>query len=131
MYPQKPRPDRRATRRWNVMWPATLVIEGREHPCTILDLSALGACLEVQGLAAGPSTATLRSEQFDSLECRILWTRGVEAGIRFEAAPEAVMQLLKPVVPGLGRREKVIEATPPLPARRRSFSRFLREKLAG
>lgn len=122
-------PDRRRARRWNVMWPATLAIEGHEYPCTIVDLSELGARIEVRGLYFGPSLANLRSQRFGSLECRVQWARGVEAGIRFEAAPEAVMLVLKPAVPGLGRREKLADIPPPVPARR-SFGRLAREKPA-
>ncbi len=129
MHYEKSRPDRRCARRWNVIWPATLAIEGHEYPCTIVDLSEFGARIEARGLAYGPSLANLRSQRFGSLECRVQWARGVEAGIRFEAAPEAVMLVLKPVVPGLVRREKVADIPPPAAARR-SFGRLSREKPA-
>lgn len=129
MHYEKPRPDRRCVRRWHVMWPSTLVIDEREYPCTIMDLSEFGARVEVRGLLQGSSMATLQSERFGRLEGRVQWARGAEAGLRFEAVPEAVMQLLKPLVPGMGRRDKVVEAPPPVP-QRRSFGRFLREKLS-
>ena len=126
-YYSKPRPDRRCVRRWNVLWPATVTIEGRDYPCTILDLSELGARIEAHGVPYGPVPATLQSERFGSLEGRIHWARGAGAGLRFEAAPEAVMQLLKPLVPGLGRRTNAIEPPPAVP--QRSLRQMLRAKL--
>ncbi len=129
MHNEKSRPDRRCVRRWNVMWPAILVIEGHEYPCTIMDLSEFGARIEVKGLHHEPSLATLQSERFGHLEGCVQWARGVEAGLRFAAAPEAVMQLLKPVVPGMGRREKAVPTPPPVP-QRRSIGRIIRGKIS-
>lgn len=128
-YFPKPRPDRRSVRRWNVMWPATLTIEGRDHPCTILDLSEFGARIEARGIQFGPSLAELQAECFGSLDARIQWARGAEAGLRFEAAPEAVMNILRPLVPGMGRRTKAI-VTPEPVAARRSFARLVRDAMA-
>jgi hypothetical protein len=125
----KPRPDRRSVRRWNVMWPATLTIEGRDHPCTILDLSEFGARIEARGVQFGPSLAELHAERFGCLAARIQWARGAEAGLRFEAAPEEAMRVLRSLVPGLGRRAKVPEAPEPVAARR-SFARLVRDAMA-
>jgi hypothetical protein len=121
------RPDRRRVRRWNVMWPATLTIEGHEYRCTIMDLSEFGARIEVRGLQHGSSSAKLHSERFGHLDGRLQWARGAEAGLRFEAAPEAVMLLLKPIVPGMGRRDKALHTPPPVP-QRRFLGRIIREK---
>lgn len=125
-YYPKPRPDRRCVRRWNVLWPASVTIEGRDYPCTILDLSEFGARIEAHGVPFGPVLATLQSERFGSLDGRIHWSRGVRAGLSFVATPEAVMQLLKPLVPGLGRRTNEIE--PPVAKPQRSFRQILRAK---
>jgi hypothetical protein len=125
MYQQKSRPDRRGVRRWHVMWPATLSIEGRTYPCTILDLSQHGARIEAHGVQFGPSLATLHSDLFGPLECRIQWARGFGAGVRFQAAPADVLRVLQPIVPGLGRREKVAV---PQPEVHRSFGRIVRDK---
>ena len=129
MHTEKLRPDRRCARRWNVMWPATVVVEGHTYHCTIKDLSEHGARIEVRGLPHGMTLANLESERFGGLAGRIQWARGIEAGLRFEAAPEVVMQLLKPIVPGMGRREKAIPALAPVP-QRRSLGRLIREKFA-
>lgn len=130
MYPQKLRPDRRSARRWNVMWPATLTIEGQEFPCTILDLSESGARIEARGVHYGPSLAKLQSERFGCLEARVQWARGAEAGLHFESEPATVLERLKPVVPGMGRREKVpaAPAAPQAVAPQRSFGRLIRAK---
>jgi hypothetical protein len=133
MYYEKSRPDRRCARRWNVIWPANLVVEGQEYACTILDLSEFGARIESNARLSGPALAKLESDRFGSLEGRIRWTRGRGAGLRFEAAPEAVMELRKPIVPGLGRREQaaVVPEPPPMSSRPRcGFGRLLRSKRA-
>jgi hypothetical protein len=123
------RPDRRHVRRWNVMWPATLVCEGKEYPCTILDLSEFGARIEARGIAYGPSLVKLQSERFGSIDGRVQWARGTAAGLRFEYAPEAVFQVLKPIVPGLGRREKTARAPAPTPSFRAGFGRLPRARV--
>ena len=135
MYYEKSRPDRRYARRWNVMWPATLVVEDQEFSCTILDLSEHGARIESNARLSGPALAKLESDRFGSLEGRVRWTRGRGAGLRFEVDPEAVMDLLKPIVPGLGRREQAaLDPEPPAlptPSRPRPvFGRLLRSKRA-
>ncbi len=111
-YFPKPRPDRRRVRRWNVLWPATLKIAGRDYACTIMDLSELGARVEAPGIRYEPIRAELNSQQFGSLAGYFRWAVGDRAGLQFEAAAEAVLQVLKPVVPGLGRRENPILPTP-------------------
>lgn len=112
-YFPKPRPDRRRVRRWNVLWPATLKIAGRDYRCTIMDLSELGARVEAPGIRYAPMRAELNSDQFGSLAGHFRWARGAHAGLQFEAAAEAVLQVLKPVVPGLGRRERAAPMQPP------------------
>ena len=108
------------------MWPATLVCEGEEYPCTILDLSEFGARIEARGIAFGPSLVKLQSERFGSIEGRVQWARGTAARLRFEYAPQAVFQVLKPIVPGLGRREKTVSAPAPTPSFRAGFGRLPR-----
>jgi hypothetical protein len=137
MYYEKARPDRRRARRWNVIWPAKLFVDEQEYSCTILDLSEYGARIESHARLSGPSLAKLASDRFGCLEGRVRWTRGRGAGLRFEAPPEDVLQLLKRVVPGLGRREQA-DADPPSPplprpapkSRRRLFGRRFGAKLA-
>jgi hypothetical protein len=99
------RPNRRNGRRWNVMWPATIVVEGRTYPCTILDLSRSGARLEGYGLCYARSTVQLHCEQFGSLGAKLQWVRGQGAGIRFEKSPAEIIEILRHVVPGMGRNE--------------------------
>ena len=113
-YYPKPRPDRRRVRRWNVLWPATLKIAGRAYRCTIMDLSELGARVDAPGLHYESMRAELNSDQFGSLAGYFRWARGAHAGLQFEAAAEAVLQVLKPVVPGLGRRGAAVAQTRPV-----------------
>jgi hypothetical protein len=99
------RTNRRRSRRWNVIWPAVVAHGDRQYPCTILDISERGA--RVEGLAGSlPKAAVkLQSERFGSLDGYLIWTRGKVAGIGFAAAPAEIVRVLKPVVPGLDRRE--------------------------
>jgi hypothetical protein len=119
-YCPKPRPDRRSVRRWNVLWPATLKIAGRDYPCTIMDLSELGARVEAPGIQFEPMRAELNAEQFGALAGHFRWAQGGRAGLQFEAAAEAVMQVLKPVVPGLGRRDGTVVTPSPAAEKPRS-----------
>lgn len=91
-------------RRWNVVWPASIAIEGQTFPCTILDLSATGARIEGYGLRPVPSVM-LECEKFGTLAARVKWVRGGKAGLRFERPSGEIMEKLRNVVPGMGRRE--------------------------
>ncbi len=106
-------------RRWNVVWPASFVVEGQEYPCTILDLSRTGARIEGYGLRMVTSQTTLRCEHLGSLEARVKWVRGNKAGLRFERLSAEIMEILQRVVPGIGRREAAPAAQP----QRASFGR--------
>ena len=97
--------NRRNGRRWTVNWPASLVVEGAEFGCTILDLSHSGARLDVYGLPNKPAHARLSCEHFGSLDVRLKWVRGRQAGVRFEHTAAEVIETLKHVVPGMGRRD--------------------------
>jgi hypothetical protein len=133
MYYEKSRPDRRCTRRWNVIWPANIVVGDQEYSCTILDLSECGAKVESSAQLPGFSLVRLASDRFGCLEGQIRWTRGLDAGLRFEAAPAEVMARLKSVVPGMGRRDQAAIVPPPAPEaapRRRLLDRLLRKKHA-
>src|SRR5688572_3258368 len=99
------RPSRRDGRRWNVMWPATLVMEGRTFPCTILDLSHSGARLGGYGQGGAGATVQLQCEQFGSLGATLQWVRGGGAGLLFHKSPAEIVQILRDVVPGMGRHE--------------------------
>lgn len=106
-------------RRWNVVWPASIAIEGKVFPCTILDLSATGARIEGYGLRAVPTATVLGCEKFGSLTARVKWVRGGRAGLRFERPAAEIMEILHDVVPGMGRRE----APPPARPQRAAFGR--------
>lgn len=112
------RSNRRNGRRWNVQWPAVLVVEGAGYACTILDLSHSGARLDAYGLRFKPTKCTLKCEQFGQLEARLKWVRDGRAGIRFEHTAAEVIEILKHVVPGMGRRDV------PVRQRRATFGRL-------
>jgi hypothetical protein len=98
------RPSRGNGRRWNVMWPATLVIEGRTYPCTILDLSHSGARLGGYGQGGARAAVQLQCGQFGSLGATLQWVRGGGAGVRFDKSPAEITDILRKVVPGMGRQ---------------------------
>jgi hypothetical protein len=105
-------------RRWNVVWPASFAIEGQTVPCTILDLSLTGARIEGYGLRAVSSVTVLECERFGALSARVKWVRGGKAGLRFERPSAEIMEKLRNVVPGIGRRE-----APQAPSSRANFGR--------
>jgi hypothetical protein len=92
-------------RRWNVVWPASIAIDGQTYPCTILDLSSTGARIEGYGLRPAASVTVLECEKFGTLAARVKWVRGGKAGLRFERPSGEIMEKLRSVVPGMGRRE--------------------------
>jgi hypothetical protein len=87
------------------LWPATLVHQDCEYPCTVLDVSELGARVETKSVEFRPARVVLRSERFGSLEGWLLWSRNGQAGIRFDRPADEVHQLLKPLVPGMDRKK--------------------------
>lgn len=105
-------------RRWNVVWPAIIAIEGQTFPCTILDLSHTGARIEGHGLRPASSVTTLECDKFGALAARVKWVRDGKAGLRFERPSAEIMEKLRNVVPGMGRRE-----APPVQPSRASFGR--------
>jgi len=106
------------------MWAGVLVHAEKEYPCTVLDISELGAKVEVAKVPARPTQVKLRCQQFGTLEGWLLWSRGEKAGIRFSLTPSEVFDRLKAVVPGFGRKQS---ARPPAAASsfpRQSFGRL-------
>jgi len=99
------RPGRRRTRRWNILWAGTLVHADSEYPCVVLDISELGAKVEVAKIPTRPSLVKLQCPQFGVLEGWLLWSREGKAGIRFHLPPAEVFERLKSIVPGLGRKD--------------------------
>lgn len=117
------RPSRRRTRRWNVMWPAVVTHGDRQFPCTILDISELGARLESLSGPLPKAAMTLQCDRFGSLDGRLLWTRGKTAGLKFDMCPTEVAKMLKPMVPGLDRRDRVVRLAAAKPAAKPLFGR--------
>lgn len=105
-------------RRWNVVWPASFSFEGQTFSCTILDLSHTGARIEGYGPRPVGAAVALQCEHFGVLEARVKWVRNGRAGVRFERPSAEVMDILRKVVPGMGRRE-----APPVQPPRASFGR--------
>jgi hypothetical protein len=108
-------------RRWNVMWPAVLIVDGSQsYACTILDLSQTGARIDIYALSFRSPRVTLKCDRFGQFDAQLKWSRGGKAGLRFEATPHDVVEVLKKVVPGMGRRE----APAPTREKRATFGRL-------
>ena len=86
------------------MWQATLVPQQKEYPCTILDVSEMGARIDARDVELCPSLVTIRCERFGALNGWLLWSRGGKAGIRIEQSADEVFQLFNEVDPRLGRK---------------------------
>lgn len=102
------RPNWRRSRRWSIMWPATVVApDGYQYQCTILDISEWGARVESEFSPVPIMKMKLQCYRFGSISGNVVWTRGKTAGIRFDVAPAEVAAVLKSIVPGLDRRGRL------------------------
>jgi hypothetical protein len=111
--------NRRRARRRAVMWPAVIKQGERSWSCTIVNVSTVGARLNLIGAVAPKSRVLLMCDRFGALEANMMWRDGMYAGLKFLAPPHEIETVLGPLVPGLGRDEP---AQPP----RRLFGRLPR-----
>lgn len=114
--------NRRRARRRAVMWPAVVKQGERSWSCTIVNVSLVGARLNLIGAVPPRSRVQLICDRFGALEANMMWRGGMFAGLRFLASPREVGAVLGPLVPGLDRDE-------PPPPQRRPFGRLPRRPL--
>ena len=113
----------RRSRRWHVMWPALIVGGDERFPCTILDISESGARVESIWGPLPKLPLKLQCERFGTLNGRLSWARGKTAGLCFDLSPAEVVKLLKPLVPGLDRKDRFAHRAAVKAAPRRRFGK--------
>ena len=75
--------DRRADMRISVLWFADLYVGIRHYRCKILNISAGGAMLCLDGTLPADKTLTLRSPNFGEFKADVVWQSGGSVGVRF------------------------------------------------
>lgn len=108
-------PDKRRTsQRRRVLKGGIIAFNNRRStlPCTVRNVSDTGALLRMPGAITPPDTFDLLIE-LDGLEasCTVMWRRGDEVGVHFDAPPRKIPP----------RRSQVISAV--IPARTPSLRR--------
>ena len=118
--------NRRRTRRCNIMWPATIDEGGRDHPCTITDLSEKGARLTLHGALPSRARVKLLCDRFGELQGVVIWCKGTQVGLRFNLPAADIARLLTPLVPGMGRRQSAVPGPATDSEKRHGFGRKAR-----
>lgn len=86
-------PDHRRAQRFRVFKAGTIEFGGNAIPCTVRNLSASGAALEVNSPLWFPDRFTLAIASDRSLRpCHVVWRRERRIGVAFEAAPACAPQ---------------------------------------
>jgi len=88
--------DRRRTMRDRILQRAAILAPNGTHPCLVLDLSPLGARLEMMGPMPAGDRFTLRFSDGRSFGCELRWAVGVRLGV----------EILEAAVPVGDRRER-------------------------
>ena len=75
--------ERRDVARYTVTTPATIAFGSRTVACTVRDVSATGAALNLASRPRLPKQFTLTSAG-SALPCRVVWRKGKNIGIAFD-----------------------------------------------
>lgn len=76
--------ERRSESRERTAIAATIVGEGINNPCTIIELSDRGARLRIESPSTVPHAVLLRMAEFCvTLPAQVVWGNGTEYGVRF------------------------------------------------
>ena len=76
--------------RTTVLWAGTLLCKEMQFECVIVNISAGGALLRVEGASACTSPVTVVNPRIGQLTGKIIWRKENELGISFDDTPEAV-----------------------------------------
>jgi hypothetical protein len=77
-------PERRKKLRMKAGKLAQISFEQKKIPCTVVDLSLDGACLELSEASAVPESFELIFSGYGTVKkCRVMWRSGKELGVAF------------------------------------------------
>jgi PilZ domain len=88
--------DNRKFERIAVLWSGTLICEGRDIDCLIVNVSPAGAMIRVENPELPSNKAVvLRSPRFGELSGDITWRKDKELGVEFSDSEEEVSKKLE------------------------------------
>jgi hypothetical protein len=97
--------DNRRFHRTTVLWPASLVHDGRALDCVIFNISANGAKVITKVQFPEKAAVILRSVRFGELSGEIVWSSPSAIGIRFMATPQDVAKAMGDSLPLLPAKD--------------------------
>jgi hypothetical protein len=77
-----------------VLWSGSLVYDGEDADCVIVNISAEGALARMTGPVVLTGPVSLRCPRFGNLAATVVWQRESEIGLRFRDRPEFVTEIL-------------------------------------
>jgi hypothetical protein len=84
--------ERRTVPRVLVLNPGKLLLGGSEIPCTVRNLSRLGACLVVQSTYALPAVFQLVMQNQAPQTCKVIWRDDTMLGVHFVVPATAAVR---------------------------------------
>lgn len=96
-----PEQERRRQQRAAVLWAARLKGRNQVADCVVLNLGLTGALLRMAEPFERNHPVTLHSDHFGHLLGRVIWQEGNTVGLKFEGAPEQVVETLSRALPEL------------------------------
>ncbi|WP_422367028.1 PilZ domain-containing protein [Pelagibius sp.] len=92
---------RRRFLRRSVLWPGALEAGGKQHDCTILNMSLGGAKIAINEDLGLSGSVVLSADRFDGLLATIVWTSGRMLGLQFKDDPYQVAEVLGELLPAI------------------------------
>jgi len=86
---------RRKFERTTVLWSGSLVCEGQDVECVIVNVSPGGAMVRVENPAACKKSVVLRCPRFGELSGEITWRQDKELGIEFQDSEQVVAKKME------------------------------------
>ena len=80
--------------RTTVLWTGTLVCGELQFECVVVNISAGGALLRVEGASSCTSPVRIENPRLGSLNGKIIWRKANELGIAFDDEPEVVAEAI-------------------------------------
>jgi len=105
--PPEPGDRRRDERHLTILRVGTLIVDGRRELCLIRNVSAGGLLAHVYSPLAADQRVTVELKSNQQISGSVVWVRGTNAGIAFDAPVEIAELLANPPVLGNGWRPRL------------------------